>query len=472
MNWFLQGSIKRFIGLSAAFGLLFILLIPPFQGPDEFTHFIRAYEVSSLQGAHRHHEKKVDLEGSYLPHSIQKTYDKTRLFKKIPYPDVPQAKKYFLNQTRDSLHIPLEQKNRQFYDTGASPAYVPILYIPQAIIIKVLETLGAPIIIMLYATRLGCLLIWIWLGALALQKLKVKSMKLAVGTLLLLPMFISQATVPGTDAILTGVTLLFFIEIYNYLHDKNNLTHKQNVWLTLLLFVMVMAKPVYLVFGILILLQKTKYRTLLGLVYKSLGTILIAFVYLLWSYFTRYRGGPVYINSIDAAHAIPGIQIHYLIPNIFHFVEPLFNTLFLGWGDATLTSLIGTFGLLDTPLPLLFVILGYILVFFTVLTTEKVHETQIDLKVIVWSVLGSATLYVIGVLLSMYIISTPPHAAVITGVQGRYFLPVLLLLAVFMPKRIVLKNSTLQTTYLVLPIILLTASVLVVWLRYYIIYPK
>ena len=472
MRWFLLDPIRRFIWVSAVFGVAFVLFIPPFQGPDEYTHFTRAYEVSNLQTAHRHHEKKVDLEGSYLPSSIQQTSDKTMLFRMPHYPDVPQAKKYFLNQTRDSLRIPLNKNNRQFYDTGAAPAYIPLLYAPQALVIKILETLGAPIILMLYFTRLVCLLIWISLGVFALKKLQTDKLKLGVGALLLLPMFIAQATVPGTDAILTGASLLFFVEIYNALRNNSKLTFKQNSWLTALLFIMVMAKPVYLVFGLFMLLTKTKYRVLPGLIFKLAGTILIGLIYVVWSYFTRYRGGPVYINSINAAHAAPGVQLHYILPNVFNFVEPLFNTLFLGWGDGTLVSLIGTFGLLDTPLPLLFVLLGYALAFFAVFAADKEDDTRKSTKQVVWTVVTVSILYIVGVLLSMYIISTPPRTAVITGVQGRYFLPVLLMLAVFMPKVVILRQRSLRFIYSLLPIILLPASILVVWLRYYVIYPK
>lgn len=472
MKWFFRNPISRFAWLSAFFGLAFILFIPPFQGPDEFTHFSRSYEVGSFLIAHRQHGKKVDLEGSFLPKSLMLTYDKTRLYKTPHYPDVPQAQKYFLNQTRDALHIPLNKGDKQFYDTGASPAYVPLLYVPQAIVIKVLEVMGAPIIVMLYLTRLACLALWIGLGVLALKKLKTDRLKLGISSLLLLPMFISQATVPGTDALLTGVTLLYFIKIYNSLHGKIILTTKQYFWLIILLFVMVMAKPVYLVFGLLMLLQKTKYKTPVGLIYKSLGTMSVAVVYAVWSYVTRYRGGPVYINSIDAAHAAPGTQLHYLIPNVFNFIEPLSNTLFLGWGDSTLVSLIGTFGLLDTPLPLLFVILGYTLILITVFATDEENVTHSKRQLASWAAFLLAIVYIGGVLFSMYVISTPPRTAVITGVQGRYFLPVLLLLAVYLPKPLLVNKRTLTIICAALPLILLTASIVVVWLRYYLLYPR
>ena len=41
-----QSIHKRFICLSIFFGMLFILLMPPFQSPDEDSHFKKAYVIA------------------------------------------------------------------------------------------------------------------------------------------------------------------------------------------------------------------------------------------------------------------------------------------------------------------------------------------------------------------------------------------------------------------------------------------
>lgn len=472
MRWLLHSPVKQFVWLSVVFGIAFVALIPPFQGPDEVTHFLRAYEVSSLQNAHRHHGGKVDLEGSYMPESIKLTYDKARLFLMPNNPDVPQAKKYFLNQTRDSLNIPLNKNRKIFYDTAASPAYVPILYVPQALMIKTFEIFNAPVIVMLYAVRLICLAIWIILGVVALRQIQSKRMRFGIAALMTLPMFVSQSIVPGTDALLTGVTLLFFISVYNLYHRRKEVTTTAYLFLSSLLFLMVAAKPVYLVFGALMLTLKYHSKKFLNWLLAVIGPAIIGALYVAWSYVTRYGSPHVYIDTVDAVHASPAAQLHFIIPNIFNFIEPLANTLFLGWGDSTLLSLVGTFGRLDTPLPLLFILIGFFLILLTVFAKEEEITDMPHRKYFLPMVLLTAALYSVGVILSMYIISTPPHAKIVTGVQGRYFLPIVLMLAVFMPKFLLVKKDTLRMIYAITPVLLLSASLLVIWLRYYLIYPR
>jgi len=120
--------------------------------------------VSELKTGHGQYQKKLYVKGSELPKSILLTYNKTWLHHKQGTPDVPQAQKYSWNQTSASLNIPLNKSIVSFYNTGAVPAYVPPVYVPQAIIIKVLSLMNAPVIVMLYATRLVGLLIWIIIG--------------------------------------------------------------------------------------------------------------------------------------------------------------------------------------------------------------------------------------------------------------------------------------------------------------------
>jgi hypothetical protein len=53
---------KLFLFLAVPFGLIFLLLSAPFQAPDEFVHFYRAYDVSEGHFA----SSKVALPNSVL----------------------------------------------------------------------------------------------------------------------------------------------------------------------------------------------------------------------------------------------------------------------------------------------------------------------------------------------------------------------------------------------------------------------
>ena len=55
---------KKFIYLAMIFGILFVMLIPPFQGPDEDSHFKKAYVLAAGNIFPDVHEGKT---GYYLP---------------------------------------------------------------------------------------------------------------------------------------------------------------------------------------------------------------------------------------------------------------------------------------------------------------------------------------------------------------------------------------------------------------------
>ena len=474
--------IKFFVIASLLFGLGFAALVPPFQNPDEFAHLTRAYEVSKLQTSHRHlRPNKLDLKGSELPTSILLTNKDTRIKGRPGDIDVPQAKKYYLGKTRQAFKIPLNKEKTTLYNTGSSPAYVPLIYAPQAMTIKVLEVFNMPVIGMLYALRILNLVIWISLAALAIKIMEPRKYRLALAGGLLVPMFLTQAATTGVDALLTGVTVIFLALSTRYIALKTNLNLKRIGLLTALLTVMVLAKPVYIALGLLVFVMKTKYRGLSSLSFKSvaLGVPLIA--YMLWAFITKDRGGKFYEEVIESSHANPALQVGYLNPDVTNFFQPLINTLLLGWGDGVVFSLIGTFGKLDTPLPLLFIIIGYIVVLTAIFAKPAEKTSKLDVPErnllqtpYLWQIgLLAASIAAFGIYLSMYVYSTPPEAKIITGVQGRYFLPLLPLFILIIPKSMVLMKASLYRFILtVLPVLVLICSLVVIYLRFYIHYPQ
>jgi uncharacterized membrane protein len=244
------------------------------------------------------------------------------------------------------------------------------------------------------------------------------------------------------------------------------------------LAVMTIAKPVYLVFGMLVYSLRSKWPGLKGFVFRSLVIILPALVYLIWLLVRKQATGTIYVDSIAVAHADPSTQAGYLVPNVFNFFEPFMNTIFLGWGDNVFISVIGMFGKLDTPLPLLFVALGYSIVLMAVLVgTDRERDKlpkmlsagKIPLNLVI---LGCSFAYIAGVYLSMYIFSTPPHEKIVTGVQGRYLLPLIPMLVLFTNKSlIIMRTKVYEKLMITLPVILLISSIVVIYLRYYVYYP-
>lgn len=473
-----NSPIRFFVFTSLIFGLGFIVLVPPFQIPDEFVHFSRSYEVSELQTAHPYHQKDIDHLGSMMPKSLLLTYEKTRLHRLPGYPDVAQAKKYDRVQTEAAFNIPLNKSEKIFYDTGSTPRYFPGLYIPQAVAISLLKIFNAPAILMLYATRVVGLLVWILLATLALKILQPASRRLAMAAVLLLPMFVAQASA-STDPIINGLIVLYLAVVANHFLNKKTPARKVITCMIIILTLAALSKPVYALFGLLLLLLPFNKKGRIAAIYKT-ATLLAPFLLvLIWSSLTKQSGGPYYIDAIAISHANPSEQVAFLVPNLLNFVQPFINTLLLGWGDNVLVSLIGEFGKLDTPLPILFVIMGYFIVFIAAFggTDEKSEAKLAKNYYLLKSnlFLGAAltVLYIGGVYLAMYIYSTPPEEKIITGIQGRYLLPLVPLGVLFAAKNwLIIREKIYRIILIAVPLLLLTASLVVVFLRFWIEYPK
>jgi len=200
-------------------------------------------------------------------------------------------------------------------------------------------------------------------------------------------------------------------------------------------------------------------------------------LFAVWWVLTTNNGRPVYISEVSAVNAHPSAQVHYLIHHLNRFLEAFTNSSFLGWSDLLFASLIGVFGKLDTPLPLFFITMGYILIFITVFVNsahEVKNETSIlqRIKGLLPLQLIAYLTFVVGIYMSMYIYSTPVSEKIVTGVQGRYFLPLLPALVIFMPKNyLLMKRQAYIAVQAILPTLLMIGSVIVVVLRFYLQYP-
>ena len=465
---------------TSLFGLLLALMVPPFQVPDELVHFTRAYEVSELKMPQKHDINGTNHLGSMLPTSILVTYKDTDLRQVAKYPDVPHAKKYPLSSTKAALKIPLDKANTSFIETGGgSPSYFPLLYIPQSTAILVLKVLNAPVIVMLYATRIVGLIVWMALALVAFRYVSPASRKLPLAAILLLPMFISQASA-STDPIINGFIVVYLALITNLIHRGVRASPLQIGGLVAMLSLATLSKPVYAIFGLLLLLIP-KSLTNWKVIAKSATLLTIPVMAVAAWGLAAKVSAPYYSNAIAISNAEPMRQIKYVLPNVINFFQPFFNSTLLNWSDGIYTSVIGTFGKLDAPLPLLFVVLGYVVILLTIVggvacgtndkKTDAASARRSPMRLLVSAVLVSG--YVVGVYLAMYIASTPPESKIVTGVQGRYFLPLLPFGVLFAAKGFIVFRSlaSYRNFLLASSTILLTASVVTIFLRYYIVYP-
>lgn len=453
-----------FVGLIS--GLLLIAIVPPFQTPDANVHFYRAYEVSELKTP----RVGPGLQGgSYLPSSIRQT--EIGVHGTIgPYGSPNQLafnpdQKYDLHRTKAALSIPLNESATMFYITSGSPNYMPLNYFPQAITVSLGRLFNAPVIVLLYMVALVNLLIWISLAYVGIKIFPWK--KWALVAVCLLPMMVLQSTSYGLDGEIFGASLIFLAVILRSVAEREHrIGYMSIVMLLLAAILMVFGKSVLVVFLPLVFLINDKqllvtHPRLIKTLIPSLPIIL----YIAWLMFSITAASPT--DSLNGA-----LQFNVFIHSPWVFFGQLFNTLFLSIpeGYILVNSLIGYFGWVDTPLPSIFMIFGYVaLIMAFLINYESLGRFKELSKKYRLVFLAVGLLYGGAVFLSMYIFFTTPSGNFVRGVQGRYLIP---LLFIAIP---LLFTDTLRATkrkYMkfikISTLILLAISVLTIIVRYYV----
>lgn len=453
---FRETPVKFFVIVAAVFGLIFIAITPPLQGADETVHFFRAYQVAEFDFVA---DKSGDAVGGNLPLSMGRTVETIAPNEVTFYPNL----KYDGERTIAAAALDVE-KGDKFYEFSGGATYSPVAYLGAAPGILVSRIIDTSSIISLYAGRLGNLLFWIM--AVACSIAMIPRRKWVIVLIGLLPMSIFQASTINGDAVTTG-SLLLLVTMILRLREAKAIRTRDILALAAIGAAMVLSKQVMFIFlPLLLLLKKETFMSARASLLVKFGLIIFPLVcYGAWAVVSQAVSnvGPA-VNGQD-----PSGQFQFILHNPHSFINVMWNTYFYTWGDNITRSLIGTFGWSDAPLSELIVSIGYIGLALIALGTYGVRQRLLLSRNEKLLVAGVALLYWLAVSTSLYMYYSPVGYKIIYGLQGRYFIP---LLAVLLPlvasTKIKIEQKTYQRLAVALPLFLLVASTITIYVRYYI----
>lgn len=452
-----------FVLLALLMGGMFLVAIPPFQTPDEATHVLRAYEVSNFKTPQRNGDGRA---GSGLPKSIHATQEAVH---GVFTPGRLGAEGYHPKQVKNALSIPLNADDKMFYSTSGSPTYFPGAYVLHALVVWLLNLFDSPVILTLYFLRLINLLLWVVLGYFSIKLFPFK--KWAVVGVALLPMMVAQSISVGLDVIFIGLSLLYLsIVLRAYSVENYIITKKRFCLLLLLAIIMVLSKSVAAVLlPIIFIVKKNKFKLKFPNFAKACIIIIPIVVYLLWGIISK-SSSEVSMIGTDAV-GDPSAQVSALIGNPLDFVMDLVRTMLVHTvhGSIVVNSIIGNFGPLDTPLPLISVVFGYMLLMFIFLYNYKESTKTLIAKSKTRLILALCiAAYVGSVFASMYVFYSLPDHDIIRGVNGRYFIPVLFLMIPLLYNSISMIKKRAYVSIVLFGVAwLFVSSLIVLFYRYY-----
>jgi uncharacterized membrane protein len=408
--------------MALVFGAVYAFLVPPFQVPDETSHFYRAYHLSQgyLMGATTADHRL----GGALPRSLAIL---DRSFRPLRY-------QYDTSISIDSLlrasHLPLHPEDRIFVDFANTGYYAPLPYLPYAAVLRILRSLRLPPLWLLYAGRLTGLLVWTVSVYQAIRLLPYHRWTLATAALLPASLFI-HAGLSG-DTLTNAFAFLLIALQLRLIYDPERPFHwKEGFWLLVLSTTITVSKVVYAPLVLLsLLIPRSRFRTARHYwAWKTLlillnGAILFAWYYYAGDKFIPYdQYHPLYR---DGQQLNPGVQPRAQLAYILKHPLGFARTLLLSFWEtipATTAHYTGKFGWEKNYLPApLVALLAASLLFAALFENNEnarpaCRHRLTFLGIALWMSIALATV----LYMQWHTVGNPR----ITSLGGRYFIPIL-----------------------------------------------
>jgi uncharacterized membrane protein len=389
-----------FIVLALPSTLLFALLTPPFQVPDETEHYFYARSISL--GDVFPEQFKNGGAGGLVTTTDQRLM---QIFNGIPFKPAVKVTKEMLES---AMQLPRGSVVSQNY-WGAA-IYPPSAYAVPAAALFVLNHLGLDPLYVFFGGRVANSIAYVLCGALAIWLVPVG--RLAFLLVLLLPMSLSQAGSFSADA-QTFLLAALICALVAREAQRDCPAFPGLIFAAALLVLLSTTKApmIALVFP-LVAVSCRRSKTLAVV----LGTIVVT-LFLLWIYkfvltdATAARAARLGVSSSE--------QVSFLLSNPIDIIKIAINTVEkMTW--RYVQGAIGIFGWLDTTLKEWFYVLAILCSTAVAAITTTDKRIGYNLIFLISALLATALTFG-----ALYVSWSKPGADIVSGVQGRYFIPIM-----------------------------------------------
>ncbi|MGE0749977.1 MAG: DUF2142 domain-containing protein [Variibacter sp.] len=408
--------------LSFVFGVAILVINPPLRGPDEQAHFVRIYAYA--HGEFIPSVESKGMKGTLLPPAF---YDDNVLFNSVKFNIQKPGFNYrgvFAEYRKRQLQPAADRSNTpMFVPFEGSESYTVVAYAPYVVAGIVARLLDLNFVDSLYLMRAAGLVFFTAVAAYAI--LIVPWLKWAFVLIALIPTTLYARTVLGADAATVSFSMVVVALCLRAVAGQRSRLDR-SVWMTLC----VLSKPPQIAF---ILLEPMLYRwRALGTKWRTIAIVILPAIGLtllwLWLVDAEMAAWRQYADGLYKREyfTLPW-KLGFMLENPFHFPRVMGATFVHEW-FALWQQLIGILGWLDTPLD------PWINATFTgLLLVTMLERLEVSaparIRLVGYSMVTAAG-YVVAVLFILFVTWTPPTEEEVWGVQGRYFLCLLPLVAV------------------------------------------
>ena len=398
---------KIFLMIVIPLGLIHVFLSPLGRVPDEIYHSRRAYEVTLGHLITDIDEENHEM-GRMLPQDLRVV--------------VKENISYQAMQDRIKLVEEQYAGTQDFMTFPYVAVYTFISYVPQAIGMGLARIFTSNILVQLYAGRIVNLAFYITIVYFAIKRLPFK--KLAALMIALLPIGIQQAGSLSPDALTNALSIYFVSFVLSLIYRDEKLTRKDYIMLAITSILVAIIKIIYLPLCALIFLipdknfdsKKKKWIILIAIFIVSVV------LNLAWLKFANSR----YPQAYEGANQKE--QIAFILEDPYRYIQTCFRDLHMRI-DYYIFGLVGrdlSHIDIDMSYIMVFALLSLLIFSFVIEDNDKVKPNFIVKGYIFLIFLAIvALLYT-----SEYLTWNPVGNYWVNGIQPRYFIPMLLLIAV------------------------------------------
>ena len=442
-----------FLLISLFFGFLILLTNPPFQAADENLHFFRIYQLSEFKLLS---DKNNDKIGTNLPTSL------LTLTKKFEYLNHQSNLKTDLTTIKKCFNIALNKNEQTFIEFPSASVYAPIGYTPQIVGIWVSKLINSPPILMMYISRFFNLIAY---SLSIFYAIKITPVKKWLFFLLgLMPMSIYQGSSLSIDGCTIGLSFLFiaFCLFLAYEESKSEITKRDMILFTALISCIALSKFTYiLLIFLFFLVPKSKFKNNTSYYgYFSLALITSFILLFIWTQLIKDIKIPTFFGYDNTES-----QAKYIFSNFSNYISIVFYTL-LSRANSYVVSFFGLLGWMDTRLPVF--LKDLYLNSLLVIAICSVETNTVVIKAKQKILFSTITVIYVLLLLTIFFIYYTPGVAIIEGIQGRYFIPIIPLFYLLFHNNIkALQLPKLNIFAVIVPIFTLILSMISLVVRYY-----
>lgn len=386
-----------YLFLFVCLSILYQIVLPPNRIPDEPAHFYRAYEISE---GHLISDKNSDgIGGRELPTGLN-TFGTHMKISEV---------KDLAGETINS--------DRTFFTFSNTSLYAPISYMPQAIGIFIGRLITNNVLALEYFGRIFNMISIIVITYLSIKYIPYgKKIMLLIS---LLPMNIHESISLAPDGMVVALSFAMISFALYLRYNVSKLQRKHYVLMYILAIVISLYKIVYVPFCLVFfLIPKDKFgdkkNYFKHIIQVLLTVMVVSIVWLVISsnYLIEFNPG------VDSAS-----QVKLILTRPLYYIVALVRT-YINNGEMFLYTMLGTqMGWLDIPINHIVLLLYLLLLIIATFIDNKSYSSNLINEKYIYFGLVFSIIMLIST--SLYVQWTPVGSTLISGIQGRYFIPII-----------------------------------------------